>query len=83
MLMVNILNSLMIKIKHKSRLDPVPLRFLKTVPASSRFDIKAGDNIAFDCSYTGRPQPQIAWLKGKLPLNIDDTTLSLRSNNGR
>jgi len=49
----------------------------------ARIDRKAGTDVEFDCSYDGRPNPKIIWLKGTTPLIIDDSTLQLRNNNGR
>ena len=64
-------------------LDPVRLQFKNNIPAVARIDRKAGTNVEFDCSYNGRPQPKVVWLKGKLPLINDDATLQYRDNNGR
>ena len=64
-------------------LDPVKLQFKNNLPSTARIDRKAGTNVEFDCSYNGRPQPKILWLKGKAPLAADDSTLQFRDNNGR
>ncbi len=64
-------------------LDPVPLQFKTNLPSVSRIDRKAGTNVDLDCSYNGRPQPKVVWLKEKLPLVTDDSTLQFRDNNGR
>jgi hypothetical protein len=64
-------------------LDPVPLQFKNNLPSVTRIDGKSGTNVEFDCSYDGRPEPKILWLKGKAPLNADDSTLQFRDNNGR
>jgi hypothetical protein len=63
--------------------DPVTLQFKNSLPSVARIDRKTGANAEFDCSYDGRPQPKIVWLRGKLPWSSDDPTLQLRDNNGR
>ncbi|CAF1140999.1 unnamed protein product, partial [Rotaria sordida] len=62
--------------------DPVPLRFKNNLQTVEKIERKAGTNVEFDCLYDGRPQPKIKWLKGKLPLSNDDSTLQIRDNNG-
>jgi hypothetical protein len=64
-------------------IDPVLLQFKNNLPLMARIERKAGTNVEFDCSYNGRPKPKIIWLKGTIPLIIDDSTLQLRDNNGR
>ncbi len=44
---------------------------------------KATNNVTFDCSYNGQPQPKITWLKGNVSLPIGDSTSQFRENNGR
>ncbi|CAF1076010.1 unnamed protein product [Rotaria sp. Silwood1] len=62
--------------------DPVPLRFKNNLPAIEKLERKSGTNVVFDCLYDGRPQPKVIWLKGKLPLSSDNSTLQIRDNNG-
>ncbi|CAF0895692.1 unnamed protein product [Adineta ricciae] len=62
--------------------DPIPLQFRNNLSSVSKIDGKTGINVDFDCTYNGRPQPKVVWLKGKLPLISDDSTLQLRENNG-
>lgn len=67
---------------HGFGVDPVPLRFKSNLPAVSRLDRKAGENVQFDCTFTGRPKPKLIWLKGKLPLKNDDSTMEFNDYNG-
>ena len=66
-----------------SFLDPVPLKFKKNLTAVVEIERKAGTDVEFDCTYEGRPQPKITWIRGKLPWIPDDSTVKLRENNGR
>lgn len=68
---------------HVPFLDPVQLQFKNNLPSVVRINEKASTDIEFDCSYLGRPQPKVTWLKGKLPLVSGDSTLQFRNNNGR
>ncbi len=63
--------------------DPIPLQFKNNLPSVIRINQKASTDVEFDCSYNGRPQPKITWLKGKLPLTFNDSTFQFRENNGR
>ncbi|CAF3221282.1 unnamed protein product [Rotaria socialis] len=62
--------------------DPVPLRFKTNAPTSLKLERKEGTNVEFDCSYDGQPKPKVTWLKDKVPLTSDDSTLQLRDTNG-
>jgi hypothetical protein len=64
-------------------IDPIPLQFENYLQPVSRLDRKAGDNVQFDCKFTGRPKPTLVWFKGKLPLSNSDSTLQFNDNNGR
>lgn len=70
-------------IKMRLCLDLIPLQFKTNLPAAIRLDRKTGVNVEFDCAYIGWPQPRVVWLKGKVPLLTDNSTLQLRDNNGR
>ncbi len=69
--------------KHYSFVDPVPLEFTNNLQTVSRLDRKAGSNVELDCKFNGRPKPKLIWLKGKLPLKNDDSTLQFGDNNER
>ncbi|CAF0830837.1 unnamed protein product [Adineta steineri] len=62
--------------------DPELLEFKNNLQLISRLDRKAGDNVELDCQFNGRPKPKLVWLKGKLPLKNDDSTLQFGDNNG-
>lgn len=53
------------------------------MPNVSRLDKKSGDNVQFDCQFTGQPKPKLVWLKGKLQLNGNDSPFQFGENNGR
>jgi hypothetical protein len=64
-------------------IDPAPLKFENNLQLLTRLDLKAGDDVEFDCKYNGRPKPKVVWFKGTLPLNSELSTLQFGDNNER
>ncbi len=66
-----------------SLIDSVPLEFKRLSDKVSRINRKAGDSIELDCIFNGRPKPKIIWLRGKLHINISQTTFQFENDKGR
>ncbi|UJR28561.1 hypothetical protein I4U23_009794 [Adineta vaga] len=62
--------------------NPETLKFKTNLSSVIKIDRKTGIDVEFDCTYYGKPQPKIVWLKGNMPLISDNSTLQLRDNNG-